>query len=166
VVTAHGRQEQQSVADQDRHPGIGLGRHDACHRIPGKGHPVMIGSRNPAKLNEWLKETGHNARVRTSQKPPSSVTWSSCQVNGRAAEDAIRLARVENLTGKIVLDASDPLDFSSGQPGLFVGTRLGCLLAWKAVDILAELGAYDITYGWHQPRSDAPEAAALAFLRA
>ena len=29
---------------------------------------------------------------------------------------------IENLTGKIVLDASDPLDFSSGRPGLFVGT--------------------------------------------
>jgi len=43
-------------------------------------------------------------------------------VNGRAAEDVIRLAGVENLNGKIVLDASDPLDFSSGRPGLFVGT--------------------------------------------
>jgi 8-hydroxy-5-deazaflavin:NADPH oxidoreductase len=43
-------------------------------------------------------------------------------VNGRAAEDVIRLAGIENLNGKIVLDASDPLDFSSGRPGLFVGT--------------------------------------------
>ena len=34
----------------------------------------------------------------------------------------IRLAGIENLNGKIVLDASDPLDFSSGRPGLFVGT--------------------------------------------
>ena len=31
-------------------------------------------------------------------------------------------AGTKNLTGKIVLDASDPLDFSSGRPGLFVGT--------------------------------------------
>ena len=43
-------------------------------------------------------------------------------VNGRAAEDVIRLAGAEHLAGKIVLDASDPLDFSSGRPGLFVGT--------------------------------------------
>jgi 8-hydroxy-5-deazaflavin:NADPH oxidoreductase len=34
----------------------------------------------------------------------------------------IRLAGVEHLAGKIVLDASDPLDFSSDRPGLFVGT--------------------------------------------
>ena len=43
-------------------------------------------------------------------------------VNGRAAEDVIRLADLESFAGKIVLDASDPLDFSSGRPGLFVGT--------------------------------------------
>jgi predicted dinucleotide-binding enzyme len=42
-------------------------------------------------------------------------------VNGRAAEDVIRLAGVGNLAAKIVLDASDPLDSSSGRPGLFVG---------------------------------------------
>ena len=34
----------------------------------------------------------------------------------------LRLAGLENLTGKVLLDASDPLDFSSGRPGLFVGT--------------------------------------------
>jgi predicted dinucleotide-binding enzyme len=34
----------------------------------------------------------------------------------------IRLAGIASLNGKIVLDASDPLDFSSGRPGLFVGT--------------------------------------------
>jgi predicted dinucleotide-binding enzyme len=43
-------------------------------------------------------------------------------VLGSAAEKAIRLAGPENLTNKIVIDASDPLDFSSGRPGLFVGT--------------------------------------------
>ena len=32
------------------------------------------------------------------------------------------LAGLDHFTGKIVLDASDPLDFSSGRPGLFVGT--------------------------------------------
>ena len=43
-------------------------------------------------------------------------------VIGTAAEEVIRLAGVDHFTGKIVLDASDPLDFSSGRPGLFVGT--------------------------------------------
>lgn len=43
-------------------------------------------------------------------------------VLGSAAEEVIRLAGPKNLTKKIVIDASDPLDFSSGRPGLFVGT--------------------------------------------
>ncbi len=43
-------------------------------------------------------------------------------VLGKAAEEVIRLAGPENLSDKVLLDASDPLDFSSGRPGLFVGT--------------------------------------------
>ena len=43
-------------------------------------------------------------------------------VLGTAAEDVLRSAGPDRLAGKVVLDASDPLDFSSGRPGLFVGT--------------------------------------------
>jgi hypothetical protein len=43
-------------------------------------------------------------------------------VLGRAAEDVVRLAGDDSLDGKVLIDASDPLDFSSGRPGLFVGT--------------------------------------------
>src|ERR671917_1778052 len=43
-------------------------------------------------------------------------------VLGRAAEDVVRSAGVENLGQKVLIDASDPLDFSNGRPGLFVGT--------------------------------------------
>jgi 8-hydroxy-5-deazaflavin:NADPH oxidoreductase len=87
-----------------------------------KGHPVMIGSRNPAKLDEWLREADPNAQSGTFAKAAQFGELVVLSVNGRAAEDVIRLAGIENLTGKIVLDASDPLDFSSGRPGLFVGT--------------------------------------------
>jgi len=44
-------------------------------------------------------------------------------VRGSAAEDVVRLAGAEPFDGKVLLDASDPLDFSSGRPGLFVGTN-------------------------------------------
>ena len=43
-------------------------------------------------------------------------------VLGSAAEEVLGLAGLDNFNGKILLDASDPLDFSSGRPGLFVGT--------------------------------------------
>jgi 8-hydroxy-5-deazaflavin:NADPH oxidoreductase len=88
----------------------------------GHGHLVMIGSRDPAKLQGWLRDAGPQGRVGTLPETARFGELVVLSVNGRAAEDVIRLAGIEDLNGKIVLDASDPLDFSSGRPGLFVGT--------------------------------------------
>jgi 8-hydroxy-5-deazaflavin:NADPH oxidoreductase len=88
----------------------------------GHGHPVMIGSRDPAKMHGWPRDAGPRAQVGTFAETAQFGELVVLSVNGRAAEDVIRLAGVGNLAGKIVLDASDPLDFSSGRPGLFVGT--------------------------------------------
>ena len=82
----------------------------------------MIGSRTPANLNEWARETDDTAQTGTFAETAQFGELIILSVNGRAAEDVIRLAGIDNLRGKIVLDASDPLDFSSGRPGLFVGT--------------------------------------------
>jgi len=85
-------------------------------------HRVMIGSRTPDKLRDWLRHAGRAAQVGTFAEAAQFGELIVLSVNGRAAEDVIRLANLENFAGKIVLDASDPLDFSSGRPGLFVGT--------------------------------------------
>ncbi len=85
-------------------------------------HRVMIGSRTPDKLRDWLRQAGRAAQVGTFAEAAQFGELIVLSVNGRAAEDVIRLANLENFAGKIVLDASDPLDFSSGRPGLFVGT--------------------------------------------
>jgi 8-hydroxy-5-deazaflavin:NADPH oxidoreductase len=87
-----------------------------------KGHPVMIGSRDSAKLDGWLRHAGPAAQVGSFAETAEFGDLVLLSVLGSAAEDVIRLAGVENLSGKIVIDASDPLDFSSGQAGLFVGT--------------------------------------------
>jgi predicted dinucleotide-binding enzyme len=86
------------------------------------GHSVMIGSRDPAKLHAWRRTAGSHAHVGTLAETAQFGDLVVLSVIGTAAEEVIRLAGVENLAGKIVLDASDPLDFSSGRPGLFVGT--------------------------------------------
>jgi predicted dinucleotide-binding enzyme len=88
----------------------------------GKGHPVMIGSRDSAKLRGWLRHAGPGAQVGTFAETAQFGELVVLSVLGSAAEEVIRLAGVESLTGKIVIDASDPLDFSSGRPGLFIGT--------------------------------------------
>jgi predicted dinucleotide-binding enzyme len=87
-----------------------------------KGHPVMIGSRNSAKLDGWLRQAGPGAEVGSFAETAEFGDVVLLSVLGSAAEEVIRLAGVESFSGKIVIDASDPLDFSSGQPGLFVGT--------------------------------------------
>ena len=82
----------------------------------------MIGSRDSAKLEGWLRHAGPGAQVGSFAETAEYGEVVLLSVLGSAAEDVIRLAGIENLNGKIVIDASDPLDFSSGQPGLFVGT--------------------------------------------
>jgi predicted dinucleotide-binding enzyme len=90
--------------------------------LVGIGHPVMLGSRDPAKLSEWVEDVGPDAHVGTVSEAARFGELLILSVLGRAAEDVVRSAGEENLGRKVLVDASDPLDFSSGRPGLFVGT--------------------------------------------
>jgi 8-hydroxy-5-deazaflavin:NADPH oxidoreductase len=86
------------------------------------GHRVMVGSRTPSKLDEWLSQAGPNAATGTFAEAANFADVAILSALGTAAEDVIRLAGAANLLGKVLIDASDPLDFSTGRPGLFVGT--------------------------------------------
>jgi predicted dinucleotide-binding enzyme len=88
----------------------------------GRGHQVMIGSRDPAKLQTWLAAAGPEAQAGSFADAARFGELIVLSVLGSAAEDVLRVAGLDNFDGKILLDASDPLDFSSGKPGLFVGT--------------------------------------------
>lgn len=85
-------------------------------------HTVMVGTRHPGRLSDWLHAAGPGAQVGTFAETAAFGELVVLSVNGVAAEGVLRLAGLENFTGKVLLDASDPLDFSSGRPGLFVGT--------------------------------------------
>lgn len=82
----------------------------------------MLGSRDPAKLRDWRDGAGPDAHAGTFEDAARFGDLVVLSVLGSAAEDVVRLAGTDNFDGKVVLDASDPLDFSSGRPGLFVGT--------------------------------------------
>jgi hypothetical protein len=90
--------------------------------LVGLGHPVMLGSRDPAKLTGWTDAVGTDAHAGTVADAARFGELLILSVLGRAAEDVVRSAGSENLGNKVLIDASDPLDFSSGRPGLFVGT--------------------------------------------
>jgi len=87
----------------------------------GLGHEVRIGSREPEKLAEWTASAGERASAGTFEETASFGDVIVLATLGTGTESAIDLGGVANFDGKVVIDATNPLDFSSGAPKLFVG---------------------------------------------
>lgn len=87
----------------------------------GAGHQVMIGSRSPAKLSDFVKDTS-GVSSGTFDETARFGDVLAVATLGVATEEAIRLAGPKNFEEKVVIDATNPLDFSGGMPPkLFVG---------------------------------------------
>ena len=87
----------------------------------GTGHKVMIGSRSPQKLADFVKDTA-GVSSGTFEETAKFGDVLALATLGVATEEAIRLAGPKNFEGKVVIDATNPLDFSGGMPPkLFVG---------------------------------------------
>jgi len=84
----------------------------------GCGHEVMLGTREPEKpeLREWVSGDGDGIAVGTFSECAAHGTLLALAVLGNAAEDVIAAAGPENFSGKVVIDAMNPLDFSAGFP--------------------------------------------------
>jgi 8-hydroxy-5-deazaflavin:NADPH oxidoreductase len=85
------------------------------------GHEAKIGSREPEKLEEWVKTTGKGASAGTFEEAARFGDVLVLATLGVGTENAIRLAGAKNFAGKVVIDATNPLDFSKGYPQLYVG---------------------------------------------
>lgn len=83
-----------------------------------RGHDVMIGSRDPDKveLREWLSGDGAGVEAGTFAQTAAHGELLVLALLGNAAEEAIGGAGAENFSGKVVIDAMNPLDFSGGFP--------------------------------------------------
>ena len=83
-----------------------------------RDHAVMIGSRDPDKpeLSEWLAGDGVGTESGTFAETASHGELLVLALLGTAAEQAIAEAGAENFSGKVVIDAMNPLDFSDGFP--------------------------------------------------
>ena len=86
-----------------------------------EGHEVMLGSREPAKLAAWVRESGKGAFSGTFPETAAFGELVALAVHGTSSMDAIRAAGVDHFKGKIVLDATNPLDMSGGPPPKLVG---------------------------------------------
>ncbi len=86
------------------------------------GHQVVVGSRRPEKLADWAGEAGAGASAGTFADAASfgEVVVLACL--GSAVSDVLELAGHEALSGKVVIDATNPLRHPEGAPPeLFVG---------------------------------------------
>ncbi|HEX9162847.1 MAG TPA: NADPH-dependent F420 reductase [Thermoanaerobaculia bacterium] len=85
------------------------------------GHEVKIGSREPEKLAAWLNAAGPGASSGSFEDAARFGDVIVLATLGAAAENAIHLAGANNFVGKVVIDATNPLDFSTGAPRLSIG---------------------------------------------
>ena len=95
-------------------------------KLVERGEDVVLGTRSPGKLNDkrgfgrslddWLKATGGKARVGTFADAAAHGEIVINATSGTVSLEALRLAGEQNLRGKILIDVSNPLDFSKGMP--------------------------------------------------
>jgi predicted dinucleotide-binding enzyme len=82
------------------------------------GHQVKMGSRtaNNEKAAKWVSEAGATASQGTFADAASFGDIVFNCTKGDGAMDAVKAAGESNLNGKILVDVSNPLDFSKGMP--------------------------------------------------
>lgn len=87
------------------------------------GHEVMMGSRsaNSPKATEWARQSGTEAHAGTFTQAVDFGEVVVLATLGTVTEDAIRLAGTERFKGKLVLDTTNPLEFSEKGPRLLGG---------------------------------------------
>lgn len=73
------------------------------------GHQVMIGTSNRSKLEDWNKKTGSGALVNSFEETAKFGEIIVLAVKGTAALNVLDKAGSINLTGKTIIDATNPI---------------------------------------------------------
>ena len=86
------------------------------------GHEVMMGSRSATneKAQAWAKNGGASASAGTFADAAKFGEMIVLATLGMANDEALDAAGAENLAGKVVIDTTNPLDFSGGGPKLAI----------------------------------------------
>jgi predicted dinucleotide-binding enzyme len=95
-------------------------------KLVERGEDVVLGTRSPTNLGDkrgfgkpleaWLESTGSKARVATFTDAAKHGEIVVNATSGLGSLEALKLAGEQNLSGKILMDISNPLDFSKGFP--------------------------------------------------
>lgn len=95
-------------------------------KLVERAEDVVLGTRSPGNVSDkrglgqsleaWAKATGDKARIGTFADAAAHGEIVINATSGTGALQALALAGEQNLKGKILIDVSNPLDFSKGMP--------------------------------------------------
>lgn len=106
--------------------GTGMVGETLASKLVELGHEVRMGSRtaNNEKATAWVKKAGAKASQGTFADAAAFGEMVFNATSGAASLEALNAAGRENLKGKVLVDISNPLDFSKGMPPtLFVASN-------------------------------------------
>jgi 8-hydroxy-5-deazaflavin:NADPH oxidoreductase len=104
--------------------GTGTVGRTLASKLAELGHEVTMGSRDAANeaAGEWAAAAGGAASHGTFADAAAAAELVVNATAGTASLEALAAAGVDNLAGKVLIDVSNPLDFSAGfPPSLSVG---------------------------------------------
>jgi predicted dinucleotide-binding enzyme len=98
--------------------GTGMVGQTIATKLVSLGHDVMMGSRTASneKAAAWRESQARGASVGSYSDAAKFGEMIFNCTNGIGSLEALRLAGADNLRGKILIDVSNPLDFSKGFP--------------------------------------------------
>lgn len=82
------------------------------------GYAVKRGSRSPEKLQAWADEAGSNASVGTFAETAQFAEVVVLAVKGNAAEAVLEGSGAEHLSGKVVIDTTNPIADAPPEQGV------------------------------------------------
>ena len=133
------------------------------------GHHVKIGSRDPnqSKITDWINK--HDKEKASSGTFAETASFGELVVLATLWEgtaDAIQLSNSKNLTNKIVIDVTNPLDFSKGiPPTLAVGhTDSGGERIQRMLPDSKVVKAFNIVGNPHMVHPDFPSGKPTMFI--
>lgn len=103
--------------------GTGMVGHAIAGKLVAIGHEVMMGSRSSGneKAVGWAAEAGGRASEGSFADAAAFGERVFNCTSGSGTLEALGVAGAENLSGKVLIDVANPLDFSQGMPpSLFV----------------------------------------------
>lgn len=128
--------------------GTGVVGETIATALTEKGNNVRMGSRsaNNEKATAWVKKSNKHATQGDFNDAAAFGEIVFLCLNGEHALDAVRSVDADSINGKIVIDVTNPLDFSKGMPprlldGLHNSSSLGEEIqkAWPGASVVKAL---------------------------